>query len=268
MYGDTKDGELDESNPRKSAYPYGRSKIRAEQILLREVKENDFPAVLLQPTIVYGPYCQPWTMGPAQQMKTNGVALVDDGMGLCNAVYVDDVVQAIILSLESEKANGEAMLISARQAIRWLEFYQAFGRISGKEDNISFCDKDDAIRNFRKAGSSLTYLSNLFRSPNLWRKLVNIPLLQKAARWVERKSSRDIKTAVNSRVKSVVIKKPAGSIVAIPPERANLLASKTTVSIAQAENLIGYQPRYSFEEGMSRTADFLHWYWGERSDYS
>ena len=51
------------------------------------------------------------------------IALPAAGLGLCNAVYVDDVVSALMLAAEHDAAIGEMFLISGSTPVTWREFY-------------------------------------------------------------------------------------------------------------------------------------------------
>ena len=58
VYGQTTDGDLDETAPRRRfGNPYSDSKLEAEQIAL----SSGLPVAVLQPTAVYGPYGGVWT---------------------------------------------------------------------------------------------------------------------------------------------------------------------------------------------------------------
>ena len=64
-------------------------------------------------------------------MLINGtVILPDEGEGICNAVYVDDVVDAMILAAKNPAAVGQRFLISG-DPITWAQFYEALAKAAG-----------------------------------------------------------------------------------------------------------------------------------------
>ncbi|MFH4234040.1 hypothetical protein WAJ75_23845, partial [Acinetobacter baumannii] len=67
----------------------------------------------LQPTIIYGPFGPLWTIDVLETLKRRGVILIDGGEGFCNLVYIDDVVDALLLAATNDKALGETFLISS-----------------------------------------------------------------------------------------------------------------------------------------------------------
>ena len=112
-YGDPRDGELTEDSPqRPSREPYEDTKRKIEQLLLNLHRTRGLPVTILQPAIVYGPYAGIWTISLLEQVRSMRVALPAGGLGVCNDVYVDDVVSALILAAQCDAAVGEKFLIS------------------------------------------------------------------------------------------------------------------------------------------------------------
>ena len=94
---------------------------------MRAVREAALPGTILQPTIVYGPYSRPWTIDPADMLRYGTVVLPDHGEGICNAVYVDDVVSAMILAAQHPAAWGALPGIRSRPG-DWRDFAEAMAR--------------------------------------------------------------------------------------------------------------------------------------------
>jgi nucleoside-diphosphate-sugar epimerase len=105
--------------------------LAVESEFLRYADERGLPVVVVQPAIVYGPFIESWTMWPVQQLRCGQVVLPDDGGGLCNAVYVDGVVDALVLAAQKDEAVGERLLISGDSPVTWRQFYAAYERALG-----------------------------------------------------------------------------------------------------------------------------------------
>ncbi|HWN42827.1 MAG TPA: NAD-dependent epimerase/dehydratase family protein, partial [Thermoanaerobaculia bacterium] len=107
VYGQTADGDLDETAPRRRfGNAYSDSKLDAEGIALQYSRSGRVPVTILQPTAVYGPYGGVWTVQQLAELKTGRMILVNGGDGLANAVYVDDLVSAMLLAAEKDAAVG------------------------------------------------------------------------------------------------------------------------------------------------------------------
>lgn len=131
VYGDT-EGEIDETTPVKiTGKSYGNVKIEAEK-LCWAYHERGVPVVVLRPSIVYGPYAKLWIAKFAERLMSGKWGLFTGvGDGMCNLVYVADVVNAVLLSIESDKAVGEAFNINGGDLITWNEYFSRLNRSLG-----------------------------------------------------------------------------------------------------------------------------------------
>ena len=120
---------------------YNNAKVRAEATLFRLRESGRTEAVALRPGIVYGPRSR-WIGDFADAVLTAKAFLVGGGGGLCNAVYVDNVVHAIELAATVTAADGEAFLIGEEEALSWRDFYApiatALGHSMSEVASVSF----------------------------------------------------------------------------------------------------------------------------------
>jgi nucleoside-diphosphate-sugar epimerase len=117
-----------ESEATIGRYPgedYSNRKAAAERIVQQAIN-GGFPAIILRPTIVYGPY-GPFVTRVITATRSSGVMTVlDEGSGICNAVYVDDVCDAIVAAMRTDNGVGEAFFVNADRAVTWREFNLTF----------------------------------------------------------------------------------------------------------------------------------------------
>lgn len=74
--------------------PYAREKGRAETFLRGRMADEHIAVVVLRPGLVWGP-SSPWVLGPATELVSGTAYLVGDGNGVCNLMYVDDLVRNV-----------------------------------------------------------------------------------------------------------------------------------------------------------------------------
>jgi len=131
VYGDCS-GVVYETEPyRKTGSPYGDSKVKAEQLCWRYYRRG-LPVSMLRPSIVYGPFGRAWTVDMAHKLGSgNWGAFKGCGDGICNLVYVADLVSAILLVLNSKRAIGEAFNIVGPETVTWNEYFQRFADAMG-----------------------------------------------------------------------------------------------------------------------------------------
>jgi nucleoside-diphosphate-sugar epimerase len=113
---------FDEETPRLAAPPgsYEAAKAVAENLVL-DLRPD---AVVLRPTVVYGPWGRDWTMVPLRRLAA-GVRLPSGAdTGLSNAVFVDDVARAAVRACVS--AASGPLIIASDEPVTWGRFYDAF----------------------------------------------------------------------------------------------------------------------------------------------
>ncbi|MGH9362245.1 MAG: NAD-dependent epimerase/dehydratase family protein, partial [Thermoanaerobaculia bacterium] len=138
VYGSTAAADLDETTPYQPPGDlYAATKAEAERLVLDAHRRHGLPAVVVQPTVVYGPFGPVWTIDPLVQLATRRVALVDGGEGLCNAVYIDDAADALVLAATCPAAVGEVFVLAGAAPVTWKEFYAAYERMLGVSATVS-----------------------------------------------------------------------------------------------------------------------------------
>jgi nucleoside-diphosphate-sugar epimerase len=226
---------------------------------------------VIQPTIVYGPYGAAWTVRPLRDMATGQVVLVDSGLGLCNAVYIDDVVAALLLASTRREAIGEAFLISAAKPVTWADFYGAYEDMMGRQTLVSVSAEE--VRGQQGSNGkvgTLTYLARLWRDdPNFRRELRNTTTVQTlykvgrqvlpSERWQRIRSQVGVSDIAPPPVKVNGHTSVASTIHWPSPTIVDLMLRHTRVDISKATRLLGYQPYYNLAEGMLLTKAWARW---------
>ena len=99
---------------------YNNAKVMAERLLHRLRRDGRLEVVILRPGIVYGPRSQ-WTGGFADELLAGTAYLVGGGTGICNSIYVDNLVHAVTLALDAPGADGHAYLLGDAETITWAD---------------------------------------------------------------------------------------------------------------------------------------------------
>ena len=245
--------------PLTEASAAGRSprnnKFAAEREIVRMIREEGLPAAVIQPTIVYGPFSSHWTDAPVRLLLA-GAALVlpAPGDGICNAVYVDDVVSASILASRRDEAQGETFLISGPDHPTWLDFYRACARACDRQDAVRTVAYEDLARRAAQGARR--------RALAPGRLLAHRPLrpLRPVLRFVFGRLGGSAQAKVR-RFYEQGLPLPkdtaSGGAGFLPRRRLDLYAAKCAVRIDKARERLGYEPEFDLERGMERTADYL-----------
>jgi len=132
VHGPRLPARVDETTPLvRTGVPYGDSKIEAEEVAGSFTRGRSVQVVILRPTYVWGPRSRWYTIEPIQQMRRNAWRLVDGGRGSCHALYVDNLVEAMLLAGQADVDSGEAFILSDGEPCTWKEFFQHYARMIG-----------------------------------------------------------------------------------------------------------------------------------------
>lgn len=235
IYG-TREGEVDETSPAEHAgSDYGDSKIEAEK-LCWQYYERGLPVSILRPSIVYGPYCKLWVVKFAERIKSGNWGVFDGiGDGVCNLVYVKDLVDAIALGLDSPRAPGEAFNVNGSETISWNDYFNALNDALG-------------LPQLKPVGSQKSRL----------RSLVSMPV-RVAARYVQNHYGDLVTTLYRQSALAKRIMKRTEQSLKTTPSTVELaqFSRKSHYSIKKANLLLGYDPKTDIQTGLRISADWL-----------
>lgn len=132
VYGPSRSGRVTESETLKPlGRPYGDAKLEAED-LCRSYASHGVFATVLRPSLIYGPDGQSWSVGIAEKLQSGNWGLFEGlGEGFANLVYVDDLVQAIFLSLDSMQKEHRTYNVNGPEIPTWNAYFQRFNAALG-----------------------------------------------------------------------------------------------------------------------------------------
>ncbi len=238
---------------------YTRTKLDMEARVLKAVREQGLAGTIVQPTIVYGPYSKPWTNAPAENLIYGTVVLPDRGEGLCNAVYIDDLVDGFILAATQPGAVGERFLLSGPAPVGWGEFFGAMARALGTAQPEFWPNERISKMNH----GIMRHIKRVARNP---KRILQIIVRWNPARQALQagidKLPEPLKGLMMKHSSSSGGRKP-GEVIIPHPQQLKLYMAKAYSDNAKAERLLGYHPRYDFASGMEPTGLYLKWAYGD-----
>src|SRR3984893_3850630 len=106
VYGMALGRPADEGFPlRPFCEPYAATKAEGDMVVQRMIREDQLPAVILRPGTFFGPGDQLHFGRMADRLIAGRGVVVGSGENALPFVYVSDVVQGLLLALESEHAS-------------------------------------------------------------------------------------------------------------------------------------------------------------------
>lgn len=239
--GTTESSPLIEHQP----FPSHNAKVYAEHKLLRLRKHGSVEVTIFRPGIVFGPRSK-WISELASQLSLDTACLINEGQGICNTVYIDNLVHAIGLAITSEKVDGEAFFIGDREQVTWFDFYRPFAEALGVDPaqihkitvpKFSYSWKQKTINSFWNSEIIQKSLSFL---PNELKEVI------KDRAWQFRRNSKKIDQI------SVLQSQPV-----INEMMTILQQSEYKLPFTKAQRLLKYEPIVSFSEGCRQSIDWL-----------
>lgn len=125
---------VDERYPVRNTYvPYPDSKIASEQVVLQAQLEGRVAATIVRPGDVYGPRSRAWAVIPAQLIKARRFSLPGKGRGIHSPVYIDNLLDAVVLAAASAAADGQVFTLSDGVGVPCREFFAPYAELVGRK---------------------------------------------------------------------------------------------------------------------------------------
>ena len=194
------------------------------------------------------------------------MALIDGGGGVCNTTYVDNLIDAIFLALENDRALGETFFVTDGERVTWADFVRAHVAMLDGHPSPANISRQEVMAYYESEqgmlARSVRASARVLRSRELRRLLLEIPItervLSKAWGWMEslnEEQKRNIRSRLGVQPRDKV-ETLNGRYV---PDKVELATQTGTVffSIEKAQRLLAYSPRVQFEQGMHRVEQWL-----------
>ena len=120
----------------KSGVPYNDAKLEAEDFVRAGRDRYERGVVIVRPANVIGPGSV-WVREVAERFMKTGVPLIDGGRYSASLVYVENLVDGILLCDEVEAASGETYQFRDDWEVTWKRYLTDLGAIVGKKPSIS-----------------------------------------------------------------------------------------------------------------------------------
>jgi nucleoside-diphosphate-sugar epimerase len=252
VHGQAPTPGTDESSPLSDRQPidYNNSKVQAERKLLALRACSSAEVVILRPGIVFGPRSF-WIASFADELLRGEAYLMDGGRGICNSIYVDNLIHAIRLAVSASRVDGESFIVGDDEKITWADLYRPVTQALG----FDLQQIPDAV----------------YTGPHFsWKGAAKQALAARPSRAVLDLMPRRLRFAVRSVLRGLLTRPRESSPWSLssgqragvcPPvatlERALLYGCRYKLPDGKARRLLGYRPIVSFAEGCQRSVDWL-----------
>jgi nucleoside-diphosphate-sugar epimerase len=251
----------DEDSPLLKVQPfdYNVSKVLAEEKLRSMMRDATVECVILRPCIVFGPRSTFWSAQLASDILAGKAYLVDGGLGICNTIFVDNLVDVMVLCAKHPAAPGNTFIVKDAERVTWRQLYTALAAAvgvdpSGIQSVSSAADDGPPVL---PASESVYYAartiwkSRVFRAAKeLVRSPSTVSLAIKLRSWLKSPETR------------AVARRPPAQSMVLDPEIVSLQLCQYELPTRRLANVLNYQPRVSFDVASLRTAEWLRFAFG------
>jgi nucleoside-diphosphate-sugar epimerase len=124
---------VDERYPVRNTFiPYPDSKIASEQVVLQAHVEGRVAGTIVRPGDVYGPRSRAWATLPAELIRSRQFILPGGGRGIHSPVYIDNLVDGVVLAGASDAAGGQIFTLSEGVGVPYREFFAPYAELVGR----------------------------------------------------------------------------------------------------------------------------------------
>ncbi|MFQ6576456.1 NAD-dependent epimerase/dehydratase family protein [Pseudomonas sp. UM16] len=113
-------------------YRYGVAKGASEHVVLAAHSAGEIGCTIVRPGDVYGPGSRAWLSEPLKMAKSGMLILPDGGRGMFTPVYIDDLLDGLMLAAGLPQALGQIFHISASEAVSCQQFFSNHWHWAGR----------------------------------------------------------------------------------------------------------------------------------------
>jgi nucleoside-diphosphate-sugar epimerase len=123
----------DESEPPNSdgIDGYTLTKVEAEQLVMRHVRDRNLPATVLRPGFIYGPRDRTVLPRLLERIRSRAFAFLGSGEQLMNNTYVGNLVDAVFLAIAQDETIGQVYNITDGRLVSKREFINTVAVLAG-----------------------------------------------------------------------------------------------------------------------------------------
>lgn len=238
----------DDESPlsRRQPIAYNNAKAWAEHRLIGLRARGEVEIVILRPGIVTGPRSV-WQARFASELLAGTACWLNDGRGICNSLYVDNLVHAIHLALTAPGVDGKSFLLGDAETVTWSDLYgpvaHALGFYPLQLPNVDHVPQRRGMRE----------VAGEFAGSTTGRTIASL---------VPKRIRRGIRaviapaTPIDSSPWAIPAT-PATPLSSATLEMSLLYRCTWKLPDTRARQLLGYRPVVSFAEGCRRTIGWL-----------
>ena len=111
---------------------YDDAKGGSEHPALAAHAAGEIACTVIRPGDVYGPGSRPWVLIPLEAIASGTMLLPAHGKGILSPIYIDDLVDGIVLAAGSSSAAGQIFSLTGGAGVTCADYFAYHWRWAGK----------------------------------------------------------------------------------------------------------------------------------------
>lgn len=132
VHGSVKNPPADEQASLDPGDPYQTTKLEGEQIAWEFIEAGRLPVAIFRPAGIYGPGDFRF-LKLIRSIKNGSFVMIGDGEVLFHMVYIDDLVDGILLCGRCDNAVGNVYILAGEKYVTLNELVQMIGEMVGNQ---------------------------------------------------------------------------------------------------------------------------------------
>jgi nucleoside-diphosphate-sugar epimerase len=115
-------------------YRYGVGKGASEHVVLAAHAAGEIDCTIIRPGDVYGPGSRAWLLEPLHMARRGRLLLPDGGRGIFTPVYVDDLLDGVMLAAGLAVGSGQIFILWGNEPVSCKNFFAYHWRWAGRKN--------------------------------------------------------------------------------------------------------------------------------------
>jgi nucleoside-diphosphate-sugar epimerase len=129
---------------------YGDIKAAQDEMIFK-LHGRGVPSIILCPSNIGGPYSG-LIVDAIAKLSAGEIVLVDEGRYPTNIVHVDNLVEAILVALQSDTGWGERYFVNEEEPVTWKQFFEDLSAMVGLNPDFPGITREEVLRHMQESG--------------------------------------------------------------------------------------------------------------------
>jgi len=250
----------EEGGPDPQGNEYAEMKLRQDKAAFR-LHRKGVATYILCPGAIVGPFSI-FTIGLAEMLRAGPMPLVDDGNNPSNLAHVDNLVEAILAAIRSDRGAGERYFVNETRPVSWRTVLDDHACVLGIRPEYVHVTAEQ-VRPFLPTGPrhvSVGQWAKVLISPEFRRATSQLPAvgwLNQVASSAFNRLSYTTQNRIRERLQWPI---PLGQSGKALPLNSRFVTAQIRAHYQSPNKLatrLGWKPPLSYEAGMETIAEWL-----------